>query len=61
MPIQIKMNTNLSNRSLSRSASSVPSVVSPSLSLGSSSVGQFQNSMIGRVHSSKPGCGSCGH
>ena len=63
MPVQIKMNTNLSNRSLSRSASSlvVPSVVPPSSSLGSSSIGQFQNSMIGRVHLSKPGCSSCGH
>lgn len=62
MPVQIKMNTNLSNRSLSRSAPSVASsVVSPSSSLGSSSVGRFQNSMIGRVHLSKPGCSSCGH
>ena len=59
MPIQIKMNTNLSNRSLSRRSAS--SVVPPSSSLGSSSIGQFQNSMIGRVHLSKPGCSSCGH
>lgn len=57
MPIQIKMNTNLSNSS--RSAPSLPSA--PSHSLASSSVAQFQNSMIGRVHLSKAGCSSCGH
>lgn len=58
MPVQIKMDTNLSNRSrsFSRSFSSVPSP-----SLGSSSIDRFQNSMIDRVHLSKPGCGSCGH
>jgi hypothetical protein len=27
----------------------------------SSSNNMFQNSMIGRVHLSKPGCSSCGH
>lgn len=63
MPVQIKMNVNLSNRSLSRSAPSVPTspILVPSSSLGSSSGGQFQNSMIGRVHLSKSGCSSCGH
>ena len=58
MPIQIKMNTNLSNRV--RTASQ-PTLNSKSLSSLGSSVGRFQNSMIGVVHFSKPGCSSCGH
>ena len=69
MPVQIRMNMNLSNRSLSPSSvvpssSLVPSasvVPSSSSSVGSSSVGRFQNSMINRVHLSKQGCSSCGH
>ncbi len=62
MPIQIKMNMNLSNSSHSRST-----VQNQGLDGGvgvgkrSSSNNMFQNSMIGRVHLSKPGCSSCGH
>ena len=58
MPVQIKMNMNLSNRSRSSVAPVPPA---PPSSLGSSSGGRFQNSMIDRVHFSKQGCGSCGH
>ena len=64
MPIQIKMNMNLSNRSLSRSDPSVVlSVPTHSLasSSSSSSSRQFQYSMIDRIHLSKSGCSSCGH
>lgn len=65
MPIQIKMNTNLSNSY--RSPSTVQNQKGASgLNSGSgggssSSNNTFQNSMIGRVHLSKPGCSSCGH
>ena len=63
MPIQIKMNTNLSNRSYSTFA---PTSQNKSVSLASSSSSKtskarFQKPMIDRVHLSKPGCSSCGH
>ena len=66
MPIQIKMNTNLSNSSHSRSLSTVQNQgLGSSVSVGGGvslkSNNTFQNSMIGRVHLSKPGCSSCGH
>ena len=63
MPIQIKMNTNLSNSSHSHSRSTVQnqSATSSLGGLGVKSNNAFQNSMIGRVHLSKPGCSSCGH
>jgi len=61
MPVQIKMNTNLSNSSRSHSSSFMVQSKGVPVSLGSSSVAQFQNSMIGRVHLSKSGCSSCGH
>ena len=64
MPIQIKMNTNLSNNSHSRSTVQIQGAASGlgGVSVGrSSSNNMFQNSMIGRVHLSKPGCSSCGH
>ena len=57
MPVQIKMDINLSTRYFNRST---PSSVVPS-ALGSSSVGRFKSSMIDRVHLSKQGCSSCGH
>jgi hypothetical protein len=64
MPIQIKMNMNLSNSSHSRSTIQNQSLgsgggVGGGVSLKSNNA--FQNSMIGRVHLSKPGCSSCGH
>ena len=63
MPIQIKMNTNLSNSSHSRSIVQNQRLGGDGVRVGgsSSSNNMFQNSMIGRVHLSKPGCSSCGH
>ena len=66
MPIQIKMNTNLSNSSHSRSIVQNQRLGGVGVDVGGSSGSSssnklFQNSMIGRVHLSKPGCSSCGH
>jgi hypothetical protein len=64
MPIQIKMNTNLSNssHSHSHSRSTVQNQgLGSSVGVSLKSNNTFQNSMIGRVHLSKPGCSSCGH
>ena len=65
MPVQIKMNTNLSNSSHSHSIvqnqKAASGLNSGSVGGSSSSNNMFQNSMIGRVHLSKPGCSSCGH
>ena len=65
MPIQIKMNTNLSNSSHSRSTLQNQRLGGDGVGVGSSGISSsnklFQNSMIGRVHLSKPGCSSCGH
>jgi len=68
MPIQIKMNTNLSNSSHSRSIVQNQRLGGDGVGVdvgGSSGISSsnklFQNSMIGRVHLSKPGCSSCGH
>lgn len=59
------MNTNLSNSSHSRSTVQNQRLGGDGVSVGvggsSSSNNLFQNSMIGRVHLSKPGCSSCGH
>lgn len=62
------MNTNLSNSSHSRSIVQNQGLgsgvgVGSGVSVGGSSSSNklFQNSMIGRVHLSKPGCSSCGH
>jgi hypothetical protein len=53
---------NLSNTSHSRSTVQNQGLGGGSGDGGSSrSNNMFQNSMIGRVHLSKPGCSSCGH
>ena len=61
MPVQIRMNTNLSNSSTPPTTSSNKSKSLGSLNIRGRSNDLFQNSMIERIHLSKPGCSSCGH